>query len=66
LGGGFFFAMVAVADQARLDLLRGLAYALLGLLAYTAWRLATGRLAATRRGAVALPIPGRDRSAASV
>lgn len=68
-GGGFFFAMVTGADQARLDLLLGLAYAVLGVLAYAAWRLA-GTRPAEARGATGsdplLELPARDRSAASV
>jgi hypothetical protein len=68
-GGGFFFAMVTGADQARLGLLLGIAYALLGVLAYVAWRLAGSRRADARRGSgsdPSLPIPARDQSAASV
>ena len=66
LGGGFFFAMVAGADQARLGLLLGLAYALLGGLAYTAWRRAGGRRTGVRGETASLPLPARDRRAASV
>jgi len=65
-GGGFFFAMVTGADQARLGLLLGLAYALLGGLAYVGWRLAGRRLAGAQGGTVSLPVPDRDRRAASV
>ena len=68
-GGGFFFAMVTGADQARLGLLLGLAYAVLGVLAYTAWRLARrGSAGAQAASESEQPrsIPATDQSAASV
>jgi hypothetical protein len=39
VGGGFFFAMVTGADQARLGVLLAIAYSVAGGLAYVAWRL---------------------------
>ena len=39
VGGGFFFAMVTGADQARLGVLLAIAYSVVGGLSYLAWRL---------------------------